>query len=717
MFGIRRSTAAHSLRRIPSGLRADRAAALPLAPPFQGLAASRPGATLGRLAIKAAPADRRALAALFPEFVIGRNSAPPLAIAAWSGVRGGGKLARHAAALGVPLLRLDHGVLRAPPGRRNGAPLLSATAPVIDGPGSPADFLCPDRLLATRGWETPELLRRAVAARRELMAQRAGGGWWNRGELPDRRDVVVLAAEAASPALCPAMLTAALSENPAERVVVLAADEPGARGISATAVARGCALVTRPVDPWVVIEHARRVYSAGGETGFLALLAGREVRCVGDSFYSGWGVTVDDRSVPAKPFRRSIDEIFAGACLLATRCRDPYRNTAAAFEDVVATLGEWRRLDEANRGIAVLVGMSFWKRRRVADFFRSAAGPPAFRRSARAALALAGRRPGSAVAVWASRAPPGLAESAARQDTPLIRVEDGFLRSVGLGSDFMPAASLVLDQHGMHYDPRVKSDLERLLRESEFGPELIRRAGELITRLVARGITKYNLGSAGLGPAGLGSSAPALEFPTGRRRILVPGQVEDDLSVRLGGGEVRGNRDLLARVRAANPDAFIIYKPHPDVEAGHRKGAVPDPAAKEFADIVVRDVSPAVLLAEVDELHTLTSLTGFEALLRRRRVICYGQPFYAGWGLTTDLACRDRGRRLALEELVAGALILYPRYLDPVTRLPCSPEIAIERLDDPELWRPGPLVVARRLQGMLTRRWSSLTRSDRDVRR
>jgi capsular polysaccharide export protein len=62
-----------------------------------------------------------------------------------------------------------------------------------------------------------------------------------------------------------------------------------------------------------------------------------------------------------------------------------------------------------------------------------------------------------------------------------------------------------------------------------------------------------------------------------------------------------------------------------------------------------------------------------------------------------------------LEELVAGVLILYPRYLDPVTRLPCGPEIIIERLADPELWRPGLLVAARRLQGVLARRWTELS--------
>jgi capsular polysaccharide export protein len=57
---------------------------------------------------------------------------------------------------------------------------------------------------------------------------------------------------------------------------------------------------------------------------------------------------------------------------------------------------------------------------------------------------------------------------------------------------------------------------------------------------------------------------------------------------------------------------------------------------------------------------------------------------------------------------VAGALILYPRYLDPVTRLPCGPELVIERLADPELWRPSFLVAARRIQGLLARRWSEI---------
>ena len=656
----------------------------------------------GRLEVRAGPLDAAASAALFADF----SDAGALAgIAAWAGSRQQKRGRARAAALGVPAIVLGNGLLRAPPWRKGAAAVLSVTAVAINGPGSPADILSPTRVLASRNWQTPGLLERAAAARRELVSRQVGGSWWGRSELPPGEGIALVDAgrtgRSPSAPVLRAMLAGALAEHPADKVVVLAPDRIAGRGLLAMAAQRGASIVPGPVDPWAALARAERVYAAGGETGFLALLAGRVVRCFEDCFYSGWGVTADAAGVARHPFARTVDEIFAGACLVATRYLDPFRNTASSFEETLSILADWRQIETANRRVAVLVGMSFWKRRRVADFLRSTAGAPAFRRTTAGALRAARGRPGGAIAVWASRMPAGLAAAAERDQVALLRVEDGFIRSVGLGSDFVPAASLVLDSGGMHYDPDRRSDLERLLLGSEFDAALLARAGNLIRQLVARGITKYNLAAAALEPA-------ALAFPAGRRRILVPGQVEDDLSVRLGGGGVRGNLDLLGRVRRANPDAFILYKPHPDVEAGHRKGAIPDRRAREFADAIVRDRSTAALLADIDELHTLTSLAGFEALLRRRRVVVYGRPFYAGWGLTADMTSAGRGRRLALEELVAGALILYPRYLDPVTRLPCPPEIILERLDAPALWRPGPLVIGRRLQGLLGRGWSRL---------
>jgi capsular polysaccharide export protein len=348
-----------------------------------------------------------------------------------------------------------------------------------------------------------------------------------------------------------------------------------------------------------------------------------------------------------------------------------------------------------HRRIAVCVGISWWKRRRIGDFLASASGRPLFRRTIAGAISAASAR-GGAIAIWATREPPGLAAEAASRRIPVVRIEDGFLRSVGLGSDFLPGASIVLDEAGIYFDPGRESDLERLLRDGAFDAELLARARRLIAGIVALGITKYNL--AAREPSELRARVP---WPPGRRRILVPGQVEDDLSVRLGGGAVRGNLDLLARVRAANPDAFIVYKPHPDVVAGHRKGAVRTAAARGYADWIVRGGSIVALFGEIDEVHTLTSLSGFEALLRRVPVTVYGRPFYAGWGLTRDVEPWNRGRLLSLEELAAGALIRYPRYLDPVSRLPCGPETVVERLAQRELWRPGLLMLARRAQGRL----------------
>ncbi len=663
----------------------------------QSLAVSRDLSARPRLAVYGPTLLPETTAALFAEFEIVRGFKPAAAIAVLGARRAERRARTRAAAFGLPLAPLNQGLLRAPPRGGGRGPLLSITARAIEGPASPLDRLSAERVLSARGWESPVLLSRATSARSALVAQRVGGEWWHSGELPAAADQFVLAPDGADPAIIAVMLEAALSHSPPWRVMLapLAGRLPSTLG--AVAAARGCAVMAAAVDPWQLVERARRVYTVGCETGFLALIAGCEVHAFGPAFYVGWGLTTDHRGAPQRGFRRSLDEIFAGACLVATRCLDPFYTTAAAFEDVVGVLSEWRRIETANRRVVAVLGMSFWKRRRIADFLRTATGPPVFCRSARTALARAAASPGSAIAVWASRMPEGLTAAAARQGAPLLRVEDGFVRSVGLGADFTPAASLVFDQSGIYYDPRCESDLERLLRETEFDPALIGRARWLIARLIAGGVTKYNLGASAV--------APVLEFPSGRRRFLVPGQVEDDLSVRYAGGEIHSNRALLARVRALNPDAFILYKPHPDVEAGHRRGAVPDPDALSVADRVVRGVSMAALLGEVDDVHTLTSLTGFEALLRGRRVVVYGRPFYAGWGLTTDLAGSDRGRRLSLEELVAGALILYPRYVDPKTRLPCPPEIAIERLQERELWRPGPLIAARRLQGLMARRW------------
>ena len=203
-----------------------------------------------------------------------------------------------------------------------------------------------------------------------------------------------------------------------------------------------------------------------------------------------------------------------------------------------------------------------------------------------------------------------------------------------------------------------------------FTPTILARAALLRKRIVDEGITKYNVGNSGWHrPSGAG------------KVILVPGQVETDASLVYGAPKIRSNMGLLRAVRQANPDAYIVYKPHPDVLAGLRAIGTGEENALNWCDEQVTDTNMGDLLMAVDEVHVLTSLAGFEALLRCKPVTCYGQPFYAGWGLTVDIEpVQRRTRHLSLDELVAGALIEYPVYLSRTSDALISPEQALDEL-------------------------------------
>lgn len=273
---------------------------------------------------------------------------------------------------------------------------------------------------------------------------------------------------------------------------------------------------------------------------------------------------------------------------------------------------------------------------------------------------------GGVLAVWGMKPIAGLLLPGVR----ILRLEDGFLRSVGLGADLIRPMSWVLDSRGMYYDATRPSDLEHYLAKTDFTPEILARAAALRQQLVATGITKYNVGVSGW------------QRPDGRKKIiLVPGQVESDASLAYGAPEIRSNITMLQAVRRANPEAYILYKPHPDVMAGLRAKGVGEDEALRWCDERVVNSDMGLLLAAVDEVHVLTSLAGFEALLRGKAVTCYGQPFYSGWGLTHDIVPNlRRGRQLPLDALVAAALIDYPIYLSRRSDALLTPEQALDEL-------------------------------------
>ncbi len=234
-----------------------------------------------------------------------------------------------------------------------------------------------------------------------------------------------------------------------------------------------------------------------------------------------------------------------------------------------------------------------------------------------------------------------------------LRIEDGFLRSVGLGVDLTWPLSWSIDERGVHFDDSRPSDLEVILAEGAWSPTALQRAAVLRQRIVAAGLTKYNTGGKPWAP-------PVTERPI----HLVVGQVPTDAAVRLAGPSVPYNLALLKTVRAAHPEAYIVYKIHPDVVAGMRRNDDALADLEASCDEIITSADLITVFAQVDVVHVATSLAGFEALLRGVTVHCYGRPFYAGWGLTVDHAppIERRSRRLELDALVHGALIDYPVY-------------------------------------------------------
>lgn len=466
---------------------------------------------------------------------------------------------------------------------------------------------------------------------------RVGGSYWS-----------------AQPDLQQSPYTVVRVRAPEVRRAVLASLPLNERILVWTEGATGSA-IHGPCDPWHLLKGASAaIVDSDDELALVAAIAGLPVRCIGEGPF---------RDLETGG-RAAVRTAFRAYALQGGAYVDPFSGSPMAIADAIRLCGFWRGLIDSNRDFGAAIGFAFWKRPTVAPLLWNGSGEVPF----------VSRLPGGhtkPIAIWKSRTDARTLQELEKSGAPLVEVEDGFIRSVGLGADCVPPLSIVVDPIGIYFDPRRRSALEDMLREDRFTPEIVNRATRMRKLIVERGISKY-----GASETRLQRRDPA------RQHLLVPGQVEDDRSVICGGGDVSTNLELLRRVRANAPNAYIIYKPHPDVEAGHRRGRIPEALCRDLADEIIREAPISSVIDLVDEVHVNTSLAGFEALLRGKRVTTYGVPFYAGWGLTTDLTRVPDRRHVGrtVDELVAAALMLYPRYLDPVTGLPCPPEVVIHRM-------------------------------------
>lgn len=502
----------------------------------------------------------------------------------------------------------------------------------------------------------------------------------------------------ASPGSFTYMLQAALSEYPNHTIILKTHPDVVTRGkkghfdLALLASNDRIRIISEPIHPSKLIEHAEAVYTVTSQMGFEALLWGKSVRCFGMPFYAGWGLTEDELPPPTRRKPVSLEQLIHAALVKYPRYIDPVTMQRCEPEVAFRHVDLQRRKRQEFDTKITAAGFSRWKRPFIEAFLQGSEVAFVNKLDSHRAKTIPGT-----VSVWGSSEPPQIHET-----STVLRIEDGFLRSSGLGADLVRPLSLVIDDVGIYYDATRPSRLEHILQNQALDPLATERAQALRERLIQLDLTKYNLGKQSW-------SRPE----TDQLVLLVVGQVESDASIRLGSPNVKSNLELLRRVRKEHPSAYIAYKPHPDVVAGLRKKGQGEEACYKIADVVLtQPVALSSLIGQVDEVHTMTSLLGFEALIRGAKVICHGLPFYAGWGLTIDrLSCPRRTRKLTLNELVHGGLIDYPRYYNFERQCFVETEQAVEQLAALANTGPQSRSLRRKALRLAVIGWLRVTRS------
>ena len=496
------------------------------------------------------------------------------------------------------------------------------------------------------------------------------------------------------------LVVIAFSENPGAQIIYrpdISNEKLNPKLSDPSAVKEMCVLVPSNTDTSLLIETCDVVYTITHIGGFEALLRGKSVTLFGSPFYSGWGLTDDRQPVSFRTKKFTIDQLFSASCLQYPTLVDPiYKKTFKSADVGEIWLSADRRFSQKSKqaepadltpavGLDVgpvptfIIGFSPWKpymlhwfperqmtfidkRIKAVDFFKAYKDKILSDKN-------------SEIFVWGFKMEPFIKRFIEKNNIKCYFIEDGFIRSVALGATKAPPYSLNMDSKTPYFDATKPSDLECLLNEYDFdsNPDLLTRADALMASLRDTGLSKYN-----------NSKSVNIDEIYGikeKQRVLVIGQVEDDASIEFGCNKKYTNNDVVLIAALENPDAHIIYKPHPDVLNGHRaKQSNPDDV-RHICQVLDQDIPLSQAFETIDHVYTITSQAGLEALIRGIKVTTLGCPFYAGWGLTDERQPNPRrARNLTVREVFAASYILYPKYFDPIYKQAITAEKAVERL-------------------------------------
>ncbi|WP_201566260.1 hypothetical protein [Psychrobacter immobilis] len=221
--------------------------------------------------------------------------------------------------------------------------------------------------------------------------------------------------------------------------------------------------------------------------------------------------------------------------------------------------------------------------------------------------------------IWGYKAPDYFIEYIREEELDIFFLEDGFIRSGPDDESGAPPLSIVMDSQAPYFDTTRPNDLTDLIANFDFTQDGYDEAlaQEMLDYYVSHRVSKYN-------------HQPYVDVVPiygvkNKKRVLVLGQVPHDDSLKYGGGIGITLVDVVNKAIEDNPNAQIIVKPHPMTL---NDLSIVSALTELDCLILTQSIHLVDALETVDHVYTITSLGGFEALLRGKKVTVLGRPSY-----------------------------------------------------------------------------------------
>lgn len=220
------------------------------------------------------------------------------------------------------------------------------------------------------------------------------------------------------------------------------------------------------------------------------------------------------------------------------------------------------------------------------------------------------------------------------------------------------ALGFLIDDMGYYFDSNQPSRFERELNSEHYFLEDhdLLRSHMLIKDISHFNITKYN--------KYVGSEEPGYDIE--ENCILVVDQKKGDASIAFSGASDATFEEMMLAAIEDNPGRKIYFKRHPD--SIHKSfNSYRNRDIREI-EVLPDDVQIDHVLNRCERIYTVSSQVGFEGLLKGKHVVCFGVPFYSGWGLTDDrVFVPRRNKKRKIEEVFHQICIKQSVYFNPYT--------------------------------------------------